>query len=241
MCQVRKTRKGEWWQLHGRSAAEVSTGCATVVPPAERVGCHGPEELRHQKLRPANAVSARLAMDTRMISVEVHEPQLRLFAYAHVCSLRGICLQLSRRVAFALQRHWRHVVRRWQQRHSRLPPIRRIESDILWQKPVHDGRLHRVTPLHGDAGCSSASSFWATWELQSHTHGVLHSLAPSCCGCVDQFAARRSRTSPAPDARLRAHENVWPQLLHSWLCTWSPPTTNSWANDANSSDKSQNA
>ena len=25
---------------------------------------------------------------------------------------------------------------------------------------MHDGRLHRVTPLHGDAGCSSASPFW---------------------------------------------------------------------------------
>ena len=34
-------------------------------------------------------------------------------------SLRGICLRLSRRVAFVLQRHWRHVIRRWQQRHSR--------------------------------------------------------------------------------------------------------------------------
>ena len=76
------------------------------------------------------------------------------------------------------------------------------------QRPVHDGRLHRLTPLHGDAGCSSASSFWAKWELQSHTRGILLSLAPSCCGCVDQFAARGSRTSPASDAWLRAHQNV---------------------------------
>ena len=105
--------------------------------------------------------------------------------------------------AFALQRHWRHVVRRWQQWHSRLPPMRRIESDIWWQRPVYDGRLHRVTPLHGDAG----SLFWAKWELQSHTRGVFHSLLPSCCGCVHQFAARGPRTSPAPDAWLRAHQN----------------------------------
>ena len=44
--------------------------------------------------------------------------------------------------------------------------------------------------------------------LHSHTRGVLHSLAPSCCGCVDQFAARGSRTSPAHDAWLCAHEDV---------------------------------
>ena len=87
-------------------------GCATVMPSAECVGRHGPEELRHQLLRPANVVSERLAMDTRLISVEVHEPQLRLVGNAHVCSLRGICLRLSRRDAFALQRHWRPVTRR---------------------------------------------------------------------------------------------------------------------------------
>ena len=121
--------------------------CAAFMPPAECVGSHGPEELRHQMLHPANVVSECLATDTRLISVEVLEPQLRLVGYAHVCSLHGICLRLSRRVAFALQRHWRHVVRRWQQWHSRLPPMRRIESDIWWQRPVHDGRLHRVTPL----------------------------------------------------------------------------------------------
>ena len=57
---------------------------------------------------------------------------------------------------------------------------------------MHDGRPHRVTPLHGDAGCSSASSFWATWELQSHTRGrPPNSLAPSCCGCVDQIRCSR--------------------------------------------------
>ena len=63
--------------------------------------CHGPEELRHQMLRPANVVSECLAMDTRLISVEVLAPQVRLVGYAHVCSLRGICLRLSRGVAFA--------------------------------------------------------------------------------------------------------------------------------------------
>ena len=159
-------------------------------------------------------MSVCLAMDTRIISVEFHEPMLRLVGYAHVCSLRGICLRLSRHVAFALQRHWRHAVRRSQQRRSRLPPMRHIGSDIWWQRPVH-GRLHRDTPLHGDARCSSASSFWAKYELQSHTRGVLHSLAPACCGCVDQFAARRSRTSPAPDACLRAHQDVRSRDLFS--------------------------
>ena len=69
MCEVRETRKGEWWQVHGRSAAEVT--CAAVMPPAECVGCHGPEELRHQVLRPANVVGKCLAMDTRLIGVEV--------------------------------------------------------------------------------------------------------------------------------------------------------------------------
>ena len=93
--------------LHPRSRAPA------VMPSAECVGCHGPEELRHQKLRPANVVSEWLAMDTRLIGVEVHEPQLLLVGYAHVCSPRGIRLQLSRSVAFALQRHWRHVVRWW--------------------------------------------------------------------------------------------------------------------------------
>ena len=58
---------------------------------------------------------------------------------------------------------------------------------------MHDGRLHRVTPLRGDAGCSSASSFWAKWEPQSHTRAVLHSLAPACYGCVDQFAQHMMR------------------------------------------------
>ena len=75
--------------------------CAAVVPSAECVGRHGPEELRHQMLRPANVVSERLAMDTRLIGVEVLEPQLRLVGCARVCSLRGICLRLSRRVASA--------------------------------------------------------------------------------------------------------------------------------------------
>ena len=68
--------------------------------------------------------------------------------------------------------------------------------------------LHRVTPLHGDAGCSSASPSCAKWELQSHTRGIFHSLLPSRCGCVDQFAARGSCTSLAPDTSLRAHQNV---------------------------------
>ena len=49
MSEVRKTRKGEWWQVHGWSAAVVR--CAAFTPPAECVGCHGPEELRHQMLR----------------------------------------------------------------------------------------------------------------------------------------------------------------------------------------------
>ena len=72
------------------------------MPSAECVGCHGPEELRHQMLRPANVVSERLATDTRLISVEVLEPQLRLVGYAYVCSLRGICLWFSKRDAAAL-------------------------------------------------------------------------------------------------------------------------------------------
>ena len=32
-------------------------------------------------------------------------------------------------------------------------------------------------------------------ELRSHTRGVFHWLLPSCCGCVDQFAAGGSRTT----------------------------------------------
>ena len=55
MSEVRKTRKGEWWQVHGRSAAKAT--CAAVMPSAECVRRHGPEELRHQMLRPANVVS----------------------------------------------------------------------------------------------------------------------------------------------------------------------------------------
>ena len=43
ISEVRKTRKGEWWQVHGWSAAEVA--CAAVMPSPECVGCHGPEEL----------------------------------------------------------------------------------------------------------------------------------------------------------------------------------------------------
>ena len=56
LSEVGETRKGEWWQLHGRSAAEVT--CAAVMPSAprarrapapdaspgeccERVSCHG--------------------------------------------------------------------------------------------------------------------------------------------------------------------------------------------------------
>ena len=104
MSEVRK------WQIHGRFAAEVR--CAAVMPPAECVGRHGPEGFLHQMLRPANVVCKCLAMDTRVIGMEVHEPQRRLVGYVHVCSLRYICLRLSRH-AFALQRHWRHVVRRW--------------------------------------------------------------------------------------------------------------------------------
>ena len=57
MREVRETRKGEWWQVHGRSAAEVR--CAAVKPSAECVACHGPEKLQHQMLRPANVVSER--------------------------------------------------------------------------------------------------------------------------------------------------------------------------------------
>ena len=55
---------------------------------------------------------------------------------------------------------------------------------------------------------ASALSFWAKWELQSHTRGVLLSLAPACRDCVDQFAARGSRTSRTHDAWLRTHQNV---------------------------------
>ena len=46
-----------------------------------------------------------------MIGVEVHEPQLRLVGYAHVCSLRRIRLRISRHVAFAHRRQWHHVAR----------------------------------------------------------------------------------------------------------------------------------
>ena len=150
MSEVRKTRKGEWWQLHGRSAVEVR--CPAVLPFAECVGCHGTEELRH-----ANVVSECLAMDTRMTGVEVHEPQLRFVGYAAVCSLAGGSADMSR--VRALQRHWRRVVRQRLTMAFQLSPTRRIESDIWWQEPVHDGRLHRVTPLRGDAGCSLASPF----------------------------------------------------------------------------------
>ena len=45
-------------------------------------------------------------------------------------------------------------------------------------------------------------------NCKSHTRDVFHSLLPSRCGCVHQFAARGSRTSPAPDAWLRAHKNA---------------------------------
>ena len=73
MSEVRKTRNGEWWQLHGRSAAVVR--CAAVMPPVECVGCHRPEEFHHQMLRLAIAVSECLAVDARVICVEVHEPR----------------------------------------------------------------------------------------------------------------------------------------------------------------------
>ena len=83
MNEVHKTRKGEWWQLHGRSAAEVR--CAAVMPSAECVGCHGPEELGYQLLRSVNAANVCLAMDTPMVG----EPQLRLVGCAHLSRLRN--------------------------------------------------------------------------------------------------------------------------------------------------------
>ena len=153
---------------------------------------HGPKKLRHQLLRPAKAVSMCLAMDTGMISVEDHEPQLLLVGYAHVCSLHKICLRLNGHDAFALQWHWRHIVRRTQQRHSRLPPMRHVESDIWWQRPVHDGHLHRVTPLHGDARCSSASPFQAKMNCSP-----TRAASAMRGGCVDSH-----------DAQLRTHQNV---------------------------------
>ena len=205
VSQIRKTRKGEWWQFHGRSSAGVSIGCATVMHLRNVSGATGPKSSGTSCFA-RRSCKLCLAMDKRRIGVKVHEPQLRLVGYAHVCSLRGICHRLSRHVAFALQRQWLHVVRRSPQRHSRLPPIRNVESDIWWQRPTHDGRLHRVTSWRRSV--LLGPSFWAKWELQSHTRGVLLSLAPACCGCVDQFAARGSRTSPAPDAWLRTHQNV---------------------------------
>ena len=97
---------------------------------------------------------------------------------------RDICLRLSRHVAFALQRHWRHVVTASQM------------------------RLHRVTPLHGDARCSSdrrsgrngncsptrvaSSARWRRRAVAVSTNSLLEDRAPS----------------PAPDAWLRTHQNV---------------------------------
>ena len=131
-------------------------------------------------------------MDTGVISVEVHEPQLRLVGHARL-----------RFDAFALQWRWRQKVRWTQQWHSRLPPMRHVESDIWWQRPVHDGCVHRVTPLHGDdcsernGNCSptraASSSRWrrravAVWtnsleararvqHMRTHQNGICSSFS----------------------------------------------------------------
>ena len=79
--------------------------------------------------------------------------------HGHDKRISPICLRLNGHDAFALQWYCRHIVRRTQQRHSRLPPMRYVECVIWWQRPVHDGHLQRVTPLQGDARCSTPSPF----------------------------------------------------------------------------------
>ena len=96
---------------------------APAATPSEccrRVSCHG-----HAHLQAWQSTNHSLAS----------------IGYACVCSLRGICLRLSRHLAFALQRHWRQEVRRSQPRHSRLPSTRHVESDI-WAASRH---------FHGDS------------------------------------------------------------------------------------------
>ena len=78
----------------------------------------------------------------------------------------------------------------------------------------------RVTPLHGNAGCSSASPLLAKCELQSHTRGVFHSL---CCRravavSTNSLLEDRARAT-APDAWLRAPpECRKPRLLRLCPC-----------------------
>ena len=147
----------------------------------------------------------RLAMDSRMIGVEVHVPQLRLVGYAHVCSLREICLRLSGHVAFALQ-HWRNAAGH----NNGIPSCHqygasRVASggNGLCMMAVFTASRHFMAV---QSACSSPSPLSEVGTAVPPF--IFHSLLPSCYGCVDHFAARGSRTSPAHDARLRAHQDV---------------------------------
>ena len=87
-------------------------------------------------------------MDTRLIGVDFHEPQLRLVGYEHVRSLHGICLRLIGRVAFALQRHWRHGCssaspfwEKWE-----LHDMVFVKGDVSWTNVSHDKRHTTTEP-----------------------------------------------------------------------------------------------
>ena len=80
--------------------------------------------------------------------------------------------------------------------------MRRIESDIWWQRPVHDGRLHRVTPTS-----------WRRWVLlglavlSEMGTAVPHAWRPPLAAAVALWLCPRSlledRARAPPDAWLR--------------------------------------
>ena len=228
MCQVPKTRKDEWWQFHGRSAAGVSIGCATVSGATgpkssssscfarRRVSCHG--HAHDWRESPRTTASPRRARECMLASWDLSSAQqtCRVCASAAMAPCSPPVATTAFQVATNTERR----------------------EDIWWQRPTHDGRLHRVTSWRRSV--LLGPSFWAKWERHSHTRGVLHSPAPACCGCVDQFAARGSRTSPAPDAWLRTHQNVRSRGFFTDSSAHDQDRQQtSWANDANSSSKSQ--
>ena len=163
-------------------------------------GATGPKSCGTSYFAPANAVSVCLTMDTRMISVEVHEPQLRL--------VTRMCARFAGSVfgsADVTRLPFSTGARRSQQRRSRLPPMRHIGSDYLvaearawWPSSPRHATSWRRSVLLGLVVLGEMG-------VQSHSRGV---LGVAVRRRVDQFAARGSRTSPAHDAWLRTHQDV---------------------------------
>ena len=163
------------------------------MPSAECVRCHGPRRALGTKCFAWRMLQASdLPWTPRLIGVEVLEPLLRLVGYAHVCSLRGICLRLSRRDAFALQRHWRPVIR----------PVVTVAFQVA-TNTAHP----RVTS--GDKGPCMMAAFTAS----RHFMATLGAPRPR------PFWAKCDPHAWRP-ASLRAHQNVGSNDFLP-LCPWS--------------------